>query len=204
VQMTYFFFSYFRVLDKQQNQSSRIVFSVPCGAFGNLFAGEFAKQMGLPISKFIVATNANDVICRFFQTGRFEPKEVQSTLASAMDVQLPYNFERFLYFKLPVVDRVVLTHFRPEEQVFEVRNDQMECILKDILHFSSISDLEISSIMTQFIENLHYKIDPHTAVAIAAAQNAKKNHPQDEDIIVCLATADFCKFEERYNQVSQV
>jgi threonine synthase len=73
------------------------VFSTPSGNFGNLTAGLLAKRAGLPIARFVAATNANDVVPAYLETGRFEPRASVATLANAMDVGHPSNFERMTW-----------------------------------------------------------------------------------------------------------
>ena len=70
--------------------------SVPSGNFGNLTAGLFAREMGLPVSRFIAANNRNDVVFQYLQTGRYEPRPSVETIANAMDVGTPSNFARIL------------------------------------------------------------------------------------------------------------
>jgi threonine synthase len=75
----------------------KVFVSVPTGAFGNGCAGIICKMMGLPIDRLIVATNENDILTRFFTTGVFQKGQVVPTVSPSIDIQVPYNFERFLY-----------------------------------------------------------------------------------------------------------
>ena len=75
----------------------RLVFSVPSGNFGNVFSAYAAKKMGLPIEKLIVATNSNDILTRFFNTGTMEIRGVQPSISPSMDIQVSSNFERLLF-----------------------------------------------------------------------------------------------------------
>ena len=77
----------------------RFQVAVPTGNFGNLFAGYVARRMGLPIETLILATNQNDILHRFFTTGRYERGEVYFSHSPAMDIQVASNFERYLYFE---------------------------------------------------------------------------------------------------------
>ncbi|KAJ3344589.1 threonine synthase [Kappamyces sp. JEL0680] len=112
-QTTYYFYSYFSVLDElkvPKDVSSllgltKIQFSVPSGNFGDVLAGVFAKQMGLPIHAFIVATNENDILDRFLRTGTYDKQAakdgldpVKQTLSPAMDILISSNFERLLWY----------------------------------------------------------------------------------------------------------
>src|SRR5690606_16831889 len=83
-------FYYFELL----TLAEPLIVSVPSGNFGNLTAGLFAKRMGLPVSRFVAATNVNDVVPQYLRTGRYEPRPSVRTVANAMDVGAPSNFER--------------------------------------------------------------------------------------------------------------
>jgi threonine synthase len=91
-QMFYYFWAYAQVIDK----SKEIIVAVPSGNFGNLTAGLIAKRMGLPISKFIAATNINDVVPAYLETGDFATRASVTTISNAMDVGNPSNFARIL------------------------------------------------------------------------------------------------------------
>jgi threonine synthase len=120
-QITYYFHSYFNLLRRTRANPAdiNVQFVVPTGNFGDILAGYYAKKMGLPIAKLVVATNANDILDRFFRTGRYEKKPVhgseaeggevfdgvkahedgaKETLSPAMDILVSSNFERLLWY----------------------------------------------------------------------------------------------------------
>lgn len=121
-QITYYFYAYFQLLKQHPNfdeQKEKVRFVVPTGNFGDILAGWFAKQMGLPIDKLVIATNENDILHRFWQTGKYEKQYtppaqaeggiaedgakahsdgVQETLSPAMDILVSSNFERLLWY----------------------------------------------------------------------------------------------------------
>ena len=121
-QITYYFYSYFALLRQQPETfklGDKVRFSVPSGNFGDILAGYFAYRMGLPVEKLVIATNENDILDRFFKTGRYEKKPaygaaaegglekdgvkahedgVKETLSPAMDILVSSNFERLLWF----------------------------------------------------------------------------------------------------------
>ena len=119
-QITYYFHSYFTLLSSlPTNTTPRVQFVVPTGNFGDILAGYYAKQMGLPIERLVVATNENDILDRFFKTGRYEKHAVfgteaeggeefdgvkahedgaKETLSPAMDILVSSNFERLLWY----------------------------------------------------------------------------------------------------------
>ena len=119
-QITYYFHSYFTLLSSlPANTTPRVQFVVPTGNFGDILAGYYAKKMGLPIERLVVATNENDILDRFFKTGRYEKHAVfgaeaeggeefdgvkaheegaKETLSPAMDILISSNFERLLWY----------------------------------------------------------------------------------------------------------
>ena len=127
-QITYYFHSYFSLLRQQQvanqkptsaGETLEVQYVVPTGNFGDILAGYYAKKMGLPISKLVVATNENDILDRFFRGGRYEKNSVfgdesaggevldgakahpvgaKETLSPAMDILVSSNFERLLWY----------------------------------------------------------------------------------------------------------
>ena len=74
-----------------------VSFSVPSGNFGNVFAGYVAKQMGLPIQHFVVGSNHNDILTRFFNSGKMQSEDVEPSITPSMDIQVSSNFERLLF-----------------------------------------------------------------------------------------------------------
>jgi threonine synthase len=113
-QTVYYFFAYFHVRRQIPHpESSKIQFVVPTGNFGDILAGYYAKRMGLPMDKLVVATNSNDILTRFWRSGRYEKVDstpgdtldgkqadggVQATLSPAMDILVSSNFERLLWY----------------------------------------------------------------------------------------------------------
>jgi threonine synthase len=119
-----------------------VVFSTPSGNFGNLTAGLLAKRAGLPIERFVAATNANDVVPAYLDTGRFEPRPSVATLANAMDVGHPSNFERMLWLYDGNLDAM--------------RRDVAGC------HFT---DDDVRAAIRRVYEERGYLLDPHSAIA---------------------------------------
>src|SRR5690606_5802574 len=94
-QSFYYFYAYAR-LTAQIGRAKKIAICVPSGNFGNLTAGLMAKKMGLPIHKFIAATNANDIVPQYLSSGNYTPRSSQQTISNAMDVGNPSNFSRIM------------------------------------------------------------------------------------------------------------
>ena len=95
-QIVYYFWSFLNC----SNKFELVNFIVPTGNFGNVYAGFISKKMGLPINKLVVASNSNDVLTRFFETGKMEMHQTIKTLSPSMDIQISSNFERLLFFYL--------------------------------------------------------------------------------------------------------
>ncbi len=93
-QSFYYFYAYAQL--KKMGKADNVVISVPSGNFGNITAGLFAQEMGLPVKRFIAANNRNDIFFNYLRTGNFEPKASVCTIANAMDVGNPSNFARIL------------------------------------------------------------------------------------------------------------
>ncbi|MEW6989940.1 threonine synthase [Colwelliaceae bacterium 6441] len=164
-----YYFEAVAQLYRQQGKAAldNIVFSVPSGNFGNLTAGLFAKAMGLPIKRFIAATNANDTVPRYLQTGEWSPNETVATMSNAMDVSNPNNWPRVEHMlKSGIVDK--------------------DCV-------SSVSIDEEQTQMTVIaLAKLGYISEPHAAVAYKALQYKAEN----EEFGVFLGTAHPAKFKE--------
>jgi len=135
-------FYYFQAYARLEANDAPVIFSVPSGNFGNLTAGLLVKRMGLPVAKFVAATNINDAVPRYLASGTFEPRPSQKTISNAMDVGNPSNFARML-------------------ELYEYRQEKMR---EDILG-SSHSDQESESAIQRGYQQYGYLFDPHGAVA---------------------------------------
>ncbi len=169
-----------------------VEFCVPSGNFGNVFAGFGAHQTGLPIRRFIVASNNNNVLDRFFRTGSMEARTVSPTLSPSMDIQISSNFERLLF---EVLDRngekvnLLLSQFR-ESGLFTIDTRTLDDFKKKWTS-SCVSDHKTLETIAYIYQETGELIDPHTAVGVTAAieKQGETNCP-----VICLATAHPSKF----------
>jgi threonine synthase len=146
-------------------------FAVPSGNFGNVYAGYAARAMGLPIEQLIVATNTNDILHRFFQSGQMRQESVTPTLSPSMDIQVSSNFERLLYEIYERDTGAVMAAMAQQQahKSFAVSPSQLRQI--QLLFASHRScDADISAAIAQTWQKSGELIDPHTATGIAAAQ----------------------------------
>ena len=171
-------------------------FSVPSGNFGNVLAGWVAAQMGLPIDRLIVASNANDILTRLITTGSMELRAVTPTLSPSMDIQVSSNVER-LIFELNDRDGAAtaeqLQAFRASGSL-RLEADQRARLDGRFSAFS-LDDRGTLAAMRALYERCGLLADPHTAIGVAAAEAARLHGP-----VISLATAHAAKFPAAVEQ----
>lgn len=186
-QIVYYFYAWGRV---SGGDTARAVgFSVPTGNFGDIFAGYMALRMGLPVSRLILATNRNDILTRFVNTGVYQVGEVHPTLTPSMDIQLASNFERYLYFLMdenPAAIRALMEQMGREGKL-EVPREKREAV-GQLFSAEAVSEEAVLEQIRATHAASGYILDPHTAVGVKAAE------PYPDAI--CLATAHPAKFDE--------
>jgi threonine synthase len=149
-------------------RGTKAVFSVPSGNFGNVTAGLLANAIGLPMKQVIAATNCNDTVPRFFESGKWEPRPTVATLTNAMDISLPNNFPRVLELE-----------------------DRHGLSLQDLLTSFAISDSETRTAVRD-LDAQGYLADPHSALAWKALDDRL----EADETGVFLCTAHPAKFKE--------
>ena len=170
------------------------IFIVPTGNFGDIFAGEAASRMGLPIEKLVIATNSNDILARALNSGVYQAGSAQATLSPSMDIQVASNFERAL-FEASGRDaqwvREAMNEFARERRIDLPA--KVLSALRDRYDAVSCSDAETIEAMARVHREFGRLIDPHTAVAMSAAFKYWKKVPGP---IVVLSTAHPAKFPD--------
>lgn len=165
-------FYYFYAFSRLEDSSKPVYFSVPCGNFGHLVAGILAKRMGLPVARFIAATNVNDVIPLFLHSGVFLPHPSYRTMSVSMDVGNPSNFPRLL-------------------ELYQSSLDQMR---RDIIGIS-FTDEEIANTIKGVYETKDYLLDPHSAISYLGLKRFMEIEKEEiPGIFFC--TAHPAKFRE--------
>lgn len=175
-----------------------VSFAVPTGNFGNVFSGYVARCIGVPIKRLIIGSNRNDILTRFFATGRMELGEVYPTLSPSMDIQVSSNFERLL-FELYGRDggavRQLMSQFR-EHKAFEVdpmRLRHAQALFKAV----RFDDEETKAAIRDVFAATGTLIDPHSAIGVAACRAARERGAGADAVpTVMLATAHAAKFPE--------
>lgn len=162
----------------QLETGARPIFSVPSGNFGNLTAGLWAGEMGMPARGFIAATNVNDIVPRYLKTGVFEPASSKQTISNAMDVGNPSNFDRIEH----------LFNGSPEKA-------------REHIWGASFTDEQTRGMIRRIYKEKEYLLDPHTAVGYLAAEAYLESKVQPfgsgtDTPFVILATAHPAKFAD--------
>ncbi len=160
---------------RRLHPSEPLVCCVPSGNFGNICSALFGKRMGLPVSRFIAANNANDIFYNYLQTGRYEPRASVQTLANAMDVGDPSNFARIL----------------------DLYKHSHEAICADISG-ARYSDDEIADTIRQCLAHTGYQLDPHGA----CGYRALKEGLRPGEIGFFLETAHPAKFKSTVEKIT--
>ncbi|HSO88688.1 MAG TPA: threonine synthase [Draconibacterium sp.] len=168
-QAFYYFNAYARLKELGVLQNKELVFSVPSGNLGNITAGLFAREMGLPVAKFIAANNANNVVFEYLETGKYQSRPSVETIANAMDVGAPSNFARIL-------------------DLYGHSHKTISKIIKGRWY----SDAEIREIVKKVYLETNYLCDPHGACGFEAL----KQDLGENEVGVFLETAHPAKFTE--------
>ncbi|MCF8496531.1 MAG: threonine synthase [Alphaproteobacteria bacterium] len=171
-----------------------VSFAVPTGNFGNVLAGWCARQMGLPIKTLAIASNRNDILTRFFETGEMKAQPVQSSLSPSMDIQVSSNFERFLFeilLRHPEDLRDAMQSFT-QTGLYKPAPHVLEEIRRHFRAFRA-SDAETLEIIRKVHGDTGYILDPHTAVGMKAAQRLAG---EGQLRVVTLACAHPAKFPD--------
>jgi len=181
-QTVYYFYSYFQI--GKENLS----FSVPTGNFGDVYAGYIAKKMGLPVGKFIVATNQNDILHRAISNGDYKLSKVEETISPSMDIQVASNFERLLYDLYDKdCEKVKNIMMSIKDNSFRIEKDILKNLQNNFTS-ESLNEIEIINTIKDFYKKNQTIIDPHTAIGVGAVEKLNL-----KDVVI-LATAHPCKF----------
>jgi threonine synthase len=179
-----------------------VAFTVPTGNFGNVYAGYAASRMGLPVSHFVVATNSNDILARFFETGAMTATSVVSTYSPSMDIQISSNFERLL-FDLYDRDGKVLAEamatFR-KTGTLEVGANALGGV-RNLFDAGRLDDKGTLEAIADCSRRYGEILDPHTAVGYAIARQCRRDPKVP---MVLLATAHPAKFPDAVQKATGV
>ncbi|OWK72298.1 threonine synthase [Pedobacter sp. AJM] len=171
IPQTFYYFNTYAQLKRAGLQD--VIFSVPSGNFGNIGAGLLAYKMGLPVKQFIAATNINDTVPRFLESGLYETKPSTQTYSNAMDVGAPSNWVRIM-------------------DLFDHDIDT----LKKVVTAYRFNDEETLAGIKNIDKQFNYVACPHTAIAYLAIERYRAENPANDNAAVFLSTAHACKFPD--------
>ena len=195
-QITYYFKAYSdAVANDRIRAGEKIIFSVPTGNFGDILAGYYAKKMGLPVKCFICASNSNNVLSDFINSGIYDKnRALNKTVSPSMDILVSSNLERLL-FDLTENDAAQVSEWMKQlntEGKYQVSKDVAERV-RELFFAAWIDEQETVDTIGRVHNDYEYLIDPHTAVAWRAAEKYRLLS-SDDSYIVVLSTASPYKF----------
>ena len=194
-QIVYYLAAYRQLIDQKCiAMGDPVDFCVPTGNFGDILAGYYAKQMGLPVGRLICASNRNNVLTEFLNTGHYDARRTfYRTTSPSMDILVSSNLERLLYHMCgdtqKVCDWMEQLRTQGHYQVDEL------CLknIQEVFSAGYADDEQAAEKIASMFEEKTYLCDPHTAVAFCVAQNYKMEHPSSHPMVV-LSTASPFKF----------
>lgn len=201
-QIVYYFHSYFELVRNDEIKiGDQINFCVPSGNFGNCLAGYFAKKMGLPINKFICASNKNNILTDFFTTGKYDAnRKFYKTNAPAMDILVSSNLERLVWFMSDGDGEKVRDYMNKlnSEGIYAV-DDVTFSKIKDQFKAGCLSEEDVLKTIKQCFNETGYLLDTHTAIGYGVLKQYQ-NDSGDNTKTVLLSTASPYKFPESVYQ----
>ncbi len=193
-QSVYYFWAWSRLSVKTDEQA---VFSVPCGNFGNLAGGLIAREMGLPVKKFVIATNENNEVPQFLETGQYSTiKPSMNCISSAMNVGHPSNLARI----------IALYNGTMDEEGTITKTPDLSRMRKDFFS-KSVSDQETMETIAQCYRQFRLLLEPHGAVAWNGLMAFLKHQPdylREKFLCISLETAHPAKFGEEIKKVINI
>jgi threonine synthase len=191
VQIVYYFSAGLYVL--QSSGAKEVQFAVPTGNFGDILAGYYAAQMGLPIRHLILATNENDILTRFFKTGTYSLGQVVPTISPSMDIQVASNFERYLFYKVGSDSGRLTALMRQFAETGSLSIPLNTRGTVDDLFTAGVgATADTLAVIRRYHQEHQYLLDPHSAVGVYVAEK----HLDDRAPTICLATAHPAKFSQ--------
>ncbi|KAM5193484.1 threonine synthase-like 2 [Mantella aurantiaca] len=193
VQVAHFFYGYFRCATRE-GTLPLVEIVVPTGGAGNITAGCIAQRMGLPI-QLVAAVNKNDIIHRAVQHGDFSLGDTEKTLASAMDIQEPYNMERILWLLADGESEKIKAMMEEFDAKKRLKlPEELHTKLLGMMTSCSVKDEEILRTIRRCWEENRYQLCPHSAVGVS--YHYQQTDSNQNKARCCLAPASAAKFPE--------
>ncbi len=195
-QVVYYFYAYKKLVENGTvAMGDKVNFVVPTGNFGDILAGKYAKILGLPVNKLICASNANNVLYDFINTGVYNrQRELEKTISPSMDILVSSNLERLLYYVSGKDNDMIKSLMNDLSTKGEYKvNDDMLKTIKDEFYAGYADDATTKATLKAYYEKTSYVADTHTGVAINVADQYRAATGDDTPMVV-LATASPYKF----------
>ncbi len=195
-QIVYYFSTYADLVsDGEIEMGDSINFSVPTGNFGNILAGYYAMEMGLPVKKFICASNSNNVLTEFFTEGKYDAnREFFKTMSPSMDILISSNLERLLFQASGCDSESIKLRMEQLKETGKFEATAKEMAFFDKYFYATSADEEDTArTINLFYDEYGYALDPHTAVGVFC-QDEYVVEESDYDNLVVIATASPYKF----------
>lgn len=195
-QIIYYVSTYAQLIkDNEINYGDKVNIVVPTGNFGNILAAYYAKLMGIPVNKLICASNSNNVLTDFINTGVYDRnRKFYTTVSPSMDILISSNLERLLYHLTGGDDKLINEWFGALKTSgrYEV-NAEVKSKLGELFFAGCCSDEETKAQIHKTFENEHYLLDTHSAVAVKVYEDYKAKTGDDTPTIIA-STANPYKF----------
>lgn len=196
-QIVYYFYSYIKLVESNEiSLGEKVNFTVPTGNFGDILAGYYAKLMGLPVNKLICASNENNVLYDFIQTGTYDRnRPFYKTLSPSMDILISSNLERLIYHLSGNDNKYIksLMDKLKSDGKYTVTQEIKSCI-DNLFYAGYTNDLQTSETIKNVYNEYNYLLDTHTAVAYNVMKEFKEKDSNHKNIV--LATASPYKFSK--------
>ena len=194
-QVVYYVYTYLRLVqNKKIKLGEKVNIAVPTGNFGNVLAAFYAKNMGLPVNKLIIASNDNKILTDFFKTGSYDSnRKLILTSSPSMDILISSNLERLLYH-LSNGDYEKVAH-----AMDALNKDKIYLWDKnydDLIYANFAGEEDVKDAIKSTYDSYKYLIDPHTAVAVSVYEKYKKETGDDTQTIIA-STANPLKFPDK-------
>ena len=195
-QVVYYFSAYRQLLNMGEIQDGdKVNFVVPTGNFGDIMAGYFAREMGLPVGRLVCASNSNDVLREFLETGHYNRKrDFHKTTSPSMDILVSSNLERLLCFVCGVERTKIYMDLLAKQGEYTITEDELKKI-NEVFSGVACDDARGAKAIGDVFRAEHYLMDTHTAIAWAAYEECRdRGEEWTKDKTVVLSTASPYKF----------
>tara|TARA_Y100000780_G_scaffold211112_2_gene209915 strand:- start:106365 stop:107786 length:1422 start_codon:yes stop_codon:yes gene_type:complete len=201
-QMVYYFYAYAQL--QKRGLKSPPTFVVPTGNFGDIFAGYMAQKCGLPVAKFVIANNQNDILTRFVHHNDYSVAHVEPSQSPSIDISVASNFERYLFDILGQDHeqlRYFMQNFAEHKILPKLDGDKFMQVQQTFTAYAVTED-QTTATIARYHTDHNRLMDPHTAVGLFAADKYLADNPEAN--VVTLATAHAAKFPDAVYKATKV